>query len=381
MKVSAIFSVSATVAVVLTQSASAHVMAWARGMYCLNGSDPSVNDQNTNLAVNPLYDLPKEKWWFQADRGCDKAPPSPGDVLELPAGGSFEVEFAINRAFTTLSYDGKQATEWTGGEKYPSDWKGKNPPECLGPLHAESESKAAGTAFAISYVSDIKDVTMENLVVFTTLAHTPWKRKGVYQVPKYMPACPPQGCMCAWLWVPDGCGQPNMYMAGYRCTVTGAATGYKLAQAKPPVYCADDKSKCVKGAKQMIAWNQQTGDNVKTPPGKSPGYNEGCGWSNGAQDDIFVEVGNDDDDDSLSVPSSTPAPSQTFAPSQPPAPVASSPAPSTPAPQPSSTDKPSVTPSTAPTQTPKPSRHTPKPSGCKRATARPREIEDDESDY
>ncbi|TMW59783.1 hypothetical protein Poli38472_004852 [Pythium oligandrum] len=325
MKLAVVLSTAA----VLTHSTSAHIVAWGRGMYCLNGTNPNVDDQNTNTAVNPLYQLPKEKWWFQADRGCDKSPPRPGDILKLPAGGSFEVEFATNRAMTTLSYGGKQATEWTGGETFPSDWKGKNPPECLGALHAESEAKAAGTAFAISYVSELEDVTMENLVVFTTLEHTPWKRKGVYQVPKNMPACPPQGCICAWLWVPDGCGQPNMYMAGYRCTVTGAATGYKLAQAKPPVYCADDKSKCVKGAKQMIAWNQQTGDNVKTPPGKSPGYNEGCGWSNGAQNDIFVEVGGDGDN--------TPMPSQ--------APVTSQ-APGSQAPQPSGTAKPSRTPNT-----------------------------------
>lgn len=37
-------------------------------------------------------------------------------------------------------------------------------------LHTRNESMAAGTAWAISYKSDLSDVTMENLVVFTTLA-------------------------------------------------------------------------------------------------------------------------------------------------------------------------------------------------------------------
>lgn len=37
-------------------------------------------------------------------------------------------------------------------------------------LHTRNESMAAGTAWAISYQSDLNDVTMENLVVFTTLA-------------------------------------------------------------------------------------------------------------------------------------------------------------------------------------------------------------------
>jgi hypothetical protein len=36
-------------------------------------------------------------------------------------------------------------------------------------VHTQNESMAAGTAFAISYVSEIADVTPENLVVFTVL--------------------------------------------------------------------------------------------------------------------------------------------------------------------------------------------------------------------
>jgi hypothetical protein len=44
--------------------------------------------------------------------------------------------------------------------------------ECLSDfqLHTRSESMAAGTAWAISYQSDLSAVTMENLVVFTTLS-------------------------------------------------------------------------------------------------------------------------------------------------------------------------------------------------------------------
>ena len=42
---------------------------------------------------------------------------------------------------------------------------------CLsdGALHASNRSTTAGTAFAISYESDLSKVTIENLVVFTTL--------------------------------------------------------------------------------------------------------------------------------------------------------------------------------------------------------------------
>jgi hypothetical protein len=36
-------------------------------------------------------------------------------------------------------------------------------------MHTNNQSMAAGTAFAISYQSDLAAVTMENLVVFTVL--------------------------------------------------------------------------------------------------------------------------------------------------------------------------------------------------------------------
>ncbi|KAH3296412.1 hypothetical protein KXW74_008633 [Aspergillus fumigatus] len=272
--------------------AQAHTVAWAKGMYCLGGPDPSTDNANTNTAVNPLYNLKKEDWWFQHDRGCDAAPPAEGDILELPAGGKFTVELAHNRAQTTLSYGGKYASEWPDGKEHPEDWAGPgNPPDCIqddGALHTNNRSMAAGTAFAISYQSDLSAVTMENLAVFTVLEDTPWKRIATYEVPKDLPACPPGGCTCAWLWVPNGCGQPNMYMAGYKCNVTGSTSSKKVAPAQVPVYCADDSSKCVKGAKQMIAFNQQTGNNVQVPNGKTPMYNTAWGFTNGAQNDIFV---------------------------------------------------------------------------------------------
>jgi hypothetical protein len=74
-------------------------------------------------------------------------------------------------------------------------------------------------------------------------------------------------------------------MAGSKCMVTNATSTTPLAKAQPPVYCADDASKCVKGAKQMIAWNQLTGNNIETD--ESPAYSEKCGWTAGAQTDIF----------------------------------------------------------------------------------------------
>ncbi|QKX59718.1 uncharacterized protein TRUGW13939_06860 [Talaromyces rugulosus] len=272
--------------------ASAHVVAWHPGMYCLGGNDTSVDDPNTNLAVNPLWDLPKSKWWFQADRGCDKAPPVDGVFLELPAGQNFTTELAHNRAQTTLSFNGQYAGEWPDGKDHPEDWSGTGtPPGCIqddGAIHTNNQTMAGGTVFAISYQSDMSQVTMENLVVFSVLEHTPWKRIATYEVPADLPPCPDAGCICAWGWVPQGCGEPNMYMAGYKCKVTGSSSTKQLAQAQVPKYCANDTSECVGGAKQILVMNQADGNNVVAPDNDFVAYNEKWGFQNGAQNDIFM---------------------------------------------------------------------------------------------
>lgn len=157
----------------LVACSNAHTAAFARGMYCQGGPNPGQDNPNTNDAVVPLYNLPRSQYWFQADRGCDRVPPAPGVFLELPAGGSFTVELAHNRAQTTLSYDGQFVSDWPDGNQHPEDWKGPgNPPDCIqddGAMHTNNQSMAAGTAFAISYNSAISAVTMENLVVFSVL--------------------------------------------------------------------------------------------------------------------------------------------------------------------------------------------------------------------
>jgi len=154
---------------------------------------------------------------------------------------------------------------------------------------------AAGTGFAIAYVSDISQVTLDNLVVFTVRSRTPWKRVTPYDVPAKMPPCPPGGCICAWGWIPNGCGLANMYMAGFKCKVTNSISNTPLAKPKPPVWCEGNPNNCTKGAKQFIGWHQQDGNNIQVDGfdlaggRKSPGYNSKLGFSDGAQNDIFAD--------------------------------------------------------------------------------------------
>ncbi|KAJ3985925.1 hypothetical protein F5890DRAFT_1506937 [Lentinula detonsa] len=272
----------------------AHVAAWHYAMYCLNGTS-RYDNPNTNDAIQPLYQMTKDDWWFHHNNKCDQFPPEEGDFLDLPVNGSFTVELALNRAFTTLSYNGEDIGEFGDGEDHPG--MGEDG-DCITAIniHTQNESMAAGTAFAISYQSNMSLVTFENLVVFTTLYHTPWKRIATYSVPN-LPACPPEGCICAWGWIPNGCGTANMYHLGYRCKVVGQTGDAAVAPGQAPVWCEDDPDRCVKGAKQMLYWHQQDGNNIEVEgldlagDHKSPAYNSKCGFKNGAQTDIFLEPG------------------------------------------------------------------------------------------
>ncbi|KAJ6611719.1 hypothetical protein B0H10DRAFT_350205 [Mycena sp. CBHHK59/15] len=236
---------------------SAHFSAWHKAMYCLNGTTVGYNDEDTNSVVQPLFQLTKQDWWFHHMNQCDEFPPADGDFLELPAGGEFTVELAVNRAFTTLSYGGVRTAAFGDGQNYTDGLGGV---DCITSLniHTQNESMAAGTAFAISYQSELSAVTPENLVVFTTLYNTPWKRIATYSVPN-LPACPSGGCICAWGWVANGCGEPNIYMQGFKCKVTGVTGNATVDTAKPPVWCEDNPSNCTTGARQMIFWNQLEG--------------------------------------------------------------------------------------------------------------------------
>ena len=101
-------------ALLLPALANAHIASFGPGMYCKGGLT-GENNQNNNLPVAPLYQLTKDKWWFQHDRGCDTAPPPAGEFLDLPVGENFTVEHGNNQAFTMLSYGGKSATDWPDG--------------------------------------------------------------------------------------------------------------------------------------------------------------------------------------------------------------------------------------------------------------------------
>ncbi|SJL05082.1 uncharacterized protein ARMOST_08454 [Armillaria ostoyae] len=279
-------------ALVFAQAVRGHVAPFHPSMWCFSGT--SGSNINAQEAVNPVYQLGYSGYWMHANTGCLSQPPADNTFLELPAGGSFTVEIAANRAYTSYSYNGTEVSDWADGQAHEELYGAHT--ECVTSpnLHAQNESMAAGTAFAISYTSDISAVNEDNLVVFTVAPKTPWKLVASYDVPAAMPACPDGGCICAWGWVPNGCGIPNMYMHPFRCTVTGATGTTAVGTPKTPEWCEDDQSKCVSGPKKFIIWNQNEADTVSVDgydlagEPRSPGYNTKMGFTGGAQNDIFT---------------------------------------------------------------------------------------------
>ncbi|KAE9405808.1 hypothetical protein BT96DRAFT_811684 [Gymnopus androsaceus JB14] len=290
-------------------TANAHLAVFTPGMWCANGTDG--NNPNSDDPVTPLYELEQAQWWFHADNGCANAPPKDGDILELPAGQTITLEIATNQGYTTMSFDGEFSSDWPDGGTYPSDYVCLSPcpqssqlnvflqnvPSCITSpnMHTQNQSMAAGTALAIAYVSDIADVTPENLVVFSVTYNTPWLRLTDYEIPADMPACPEGGCICGWGWIPNACGQSNIYHEAIRCNVTGATSTTPVGTPQAPVWCEDDPSACVTGPKQMLYWHQASGNNIEVDGNdlagelKSPAYNAKCGFSHGEFKTILLQ--------------------------------------------------------------------------------------------
>uniref|UniRef100_D8PUM5 Uncharacterized protein n=1 Tax=Schizophyllum commune (strain H4-8 / FGSC 9210) TaxID=578458 RepID=D8PUM5_SCHCM len=283
--------------------ARAHGTIWGPGMYCANEGNPNADypsKQNSYHTGYPLYQLPWDQFWLNNNRNCKNDPPPDGEFMEVPANGVMKVQFASARAHTNYGWDGKFYTGFVDGlTGYDVNM---NEPNCVTSpnIHAQNASMVAGSAFAIAYKSDINDVGLEDMVVFSVNQHAPWITVDYeYEVPD-LPACPDGGCICAWSWIPNGCGEANMFLNAYRCKVTGATSQRTLAKPQAPVYCENDDSACVKGAKQLMVWHQADGidninvDNRKQASGKwaSPAYNDKCGFAHGAQTDIFAD-GND----------------------------------------------------------------------------------------
>ncbi|EHK26246.1 uncharacterized protein TRIVIDRAFT_63571 [Trichoderma virens Gv29-8] len=268
------------------QGASAHLAAYTNGMYCPKNTyqGPLTNFTDPNHVVyDPLFNLPKDAWFLSKGRNCWLAPPT--GVWEIQANSVIQVPWANSANSHGYYADGKEQNE------RPQPFSVTNPAVIAAGLvsssgginspnmHAGNKSTAAGTAVAIAYKSNIYDVKMEDFVVFTTAPQTPFERLVTYNIPN-LKAC--NECLCATVWIPDGYGQQNMYMAPHKCKIINPKGGQ---QPKTPSLVPGPN---VRGPKQMIAAFQANGNNVQWKGGqKVPTYTSRMGFTAGAQTDIF----------------------------------------------------------------------------------------------
>ncbi|KAF9481271.1 hypothetical protein BDN70DRAFT_975465, partial [Pholiota conissans] len=108
--------------------------------------------------------------------------------------------------------------------------------------HTQNKTMASGTIFAISYTSDIIQVTEDNLVVFTV--------HPLFNCPQFdflfIDTASKRG------WVANGCGQPNMCMQPFRCKVTGQAGTQPVSRATAPAWCEGNQSQRIGGAERAF---------------------------------------------------------------------------------------------------------------------------------
>ena len=178
---------------------------WADGRW--------TDDPNQNDLVTPLYDLPLDQWWFH---GQINNPPADGQMMQLPAGGTYHGQVACNKAFTSYGND-------------PSETDAEYACTGTGALHttdaygAANPTNVMGCGLAIAYESDVTAIKPEDFAVVSIAYECPWKKDVDFDIPADLPACPEGGCHCMWGWVHSQLsGSEQIYFVGYRCNVTGA---------------------------------------------------------------------------------------------------------------------------------------------------------------
>ncbi|KAG9122696.1 hypothetical protein FRC07_000807 [Ceratobasidium sp. 392] len=277
----------------------AHGSFWHESMFGFNVTDtnsPQYGGRD-NRPQSPLKGLPFNQWWMHGH--LDK-PPHPDSVFEFPAGGTATAELACDKDATSWWPSGPGGNRQNGNDPCPGS------PSRM--IHTNGINDLGGCAMAIAYKSDVKDVKPEDLVVFSVnhqciwTRYTDFKGKSGYPrgrahvadsfvVPAKMPPCPNGKCICAWLWQhqPDA-GGDEMYMNGFQCRITGATSNTPVPKGKVPVDCTNDRSKCVKGAKLPMYWDQAEGNNMFNDIYHPPMYLDGFGFPDGAQNDLWDGV-------------------------------------------------------------------------------------------
>jgi len=275
-----------TLGLTLASSVVGHATCYHEAMF-------GFNYTGADKPHNPLQQRTFDDWWFHGKAHLSM-PPNKGDFLEFPAGGSKFVEITCDKGASS-SYTSNPGGDIREGNHV---CPGNNTLE----FHAKNINDVKGSVFAIAYtpVTQVNSIKPEDFVIFTVNHTSVWERFTKYEIPAKMPACPPGGCTCAWFWIHSAdAGAEQIYMNGYACQITGATSSVPLAKPHVPRRCGADNDpelvkpaapqNCTYGAKTPIYWNQKDGNNLFEGTHAAPYYNDLYGFSDGAQNDIFLD--------------------------------------------------------------------------------------------
>ncbi|GAA5864749.1 hypothetical protein JCM8547_008296 [Rhodosporidiobolus lusitaniae] len=266
---------------------------WHPSMFGFDGPTDCETTDGCNPEqdqVNPLKDLEFDDWWYRGSKYRSSMPDSSNssNIAVLPAGGTWTVEITCHKAYTSW---GSQTTE--ASSEYDCC------PNSPGPYHSHDDSdnldasQLGGCALGIADVMNPDNASIDGdnpIVIFSVQSKCVWTRETSFSIPEAMPSCSGDFCICSWHWIARQ-DLPNSYMTGFLCKIDGATSTQRWDTPQDAVWCGDDTSTCLKGAKRpLFAYNNP--NNVpwwdsEDPNAKRPGYNTDNGFFDGPQDDIF----------------------------------------------------------------------------------------------
>ncbi|CEQ41736.1 SPOSA6832_03495 [Sporobolomyces salmonicolor] len=250
----------------------------------------------------------QDDWWFRGPATRALAPQN-GSVMELPAGGSVDIEIACNYAFSSYGPATSDPNDplsacpsgagaslppafillFRGAQKIDFQWI------CAGPYHSGNPNASvpdptfiSGCALGIADKDDIENVGWDDLAIFSVNHNCVAQRITTFEVHSGTYAI----LHGRQMHLLANNGTANFYMTAFDCAITNVdpTLAAPILPVVDPVWCAPGNTTCqpAAGAKRpLYAYNTPT-NVVWEGNNDRPGYHAEWSFPNdGAQNDIF----------------------------------------------------------------------------------------------
>lgn len=64
-----------------------------------------------------------------------------------------------------------------------------------------NNSYFGGTALSIAYTSNVDELKPSEMTVISANYTSVWYRELSFEIPKDLPSCGDEGCLCTWNWI------------------------------------------------------------------------------------------------------------------------------------------------------------------------------------